>query len=173
MTSLGFENYAEALKIYLSKYREVSPRPKEFPFPLTHLYHGSRSCPRGVSADTIPRHSTGQLMMKNSANSSSSRIRQIVARTSKTVPAVKAMVRLRARANLDRAAFPAMTLVSKRAATLKATTSMVPRQVITVVVLKDTRRLMASIPISDNKRARTETPEPKRVGRPRRRSAPR
>lgn len=25
MTSLGFENYAEALKIYLSKYREVSP----------------------------------------------------------------------------------------------------------------------------------------------------
>lgn len=29
MTSLGFENYAEALKIYLSKYREVSaPRPE-------------------------------------------------------------------------------------------------------------------------------------------------
>lgn len=26
MTSLGFENYAEALKIYLSKYREVSPQ---------------------------------------------------------------------------------------------------------------------------------------------------
>jgi hypothetical protein len=25
MTSLGFENYAEALKVYLSKYREVSP----------------------------------------------------------------------------------------------------------------------------------------------------
>lgn len=25
MTSLGFENYAEALKIYLSKYRDVSP----------------------------------------------------------------------------------------------------------------------------------------------------
>lgn len=25
MTSLGFENYAEALKIYLAKYREVSP----------------------------------------------------------------------------------------------------------------------------------------------------
>ena len=24
MTSLGFENYAEALKIYLSKYRDVS-----------------------------------------------------------------------------------------------------------------------------------------------------
>ncbi len=24
MTSLGFENYAEALKIYLTKYREVS-----------------------------------------------------------------------------------------------------------------------------------------------------
>ena len=29
MTSLGFENYAEALKIYLSKYREVS-----FDFPV-------------------------------------------------------------------------------------------------------------------------------------------
>lgn len=27
MTSLGFENYAEALKIYLSKYREVSSPP--------------------------------------------------------------------------------------------------------------------------------------------------
>ncbi len=27
MTSLGFENYAEALKIYLSKYREVSCLP--------------------------------------------------------------------------------------------------------------------------------------------------
>jgi hypothetical protein len=31
MTSLGFENYAEALKIYLSKYREVSI--PLFPFP--------------------------------------------------------------------------------------------------------------------------------------------
>jgi hypothetical protein len=27
MTSLGFENYAEALKIYLARYREVSMRP--------------------------------------------------------------------------------------------------------------------------------------------------
>lgn len=27
MSSLGFENYAEALKIYLSKYREVSDSP--------------------------------------------------------------------------------------------------------------------------------------------------
>jgi len=27
MTSLGFENYAEALKIYLSKYREVRTKP--------------------------------------------------------------------------------------------------------------------------------------------------
>lgn len=26
MTSLGFENYSEALKIYLSKYREVGSR---------------------------------------------------------------------------------------------------------------------------------------------------
>ena len=28
MTSLGFENYAEVLKIYLSKYRQVSRMPK-------------------------------------------------------------------------------------------------------------------------------------------------
>lgn len=27
MTSLGFENYSEALKIYLSKYREVGSPP--------------------------------------------------------------------------------------------------------------------------------------------------
>jgi hypothetical protein len=26
MTSLGFENYAEVLKIYLAKYRDVAPR---------------------------------------------------------------------------------------------------------------------------------------------------
>jgi len=31
MTSLGFENYAEALKIYLSKYREVSCYPTGLP----------------------------------------------------------------------------------------------------------------------------------------------
>lgn len=35
MTSLGFENYAEALKIYLSKYREVSPTPYLVPFPTS------------------------------------------------------------------------------------------------------------------------------------------
>jgi len=28
MTSLGFENYSEALKIYLARYREVSILPK-------------------------------------------------------------------------------------------------------------------------------------------------
>ena len=38
MTSLGFENYAEALKIYLSKYREVSKSDPEFFTPvLDHL----------------------------------------------------------------------------------------------------------------------------------------
>ena len=37
MTSLGFENYAEALKIYLTKYREVCEAPSRFkhPFPST------------------------------------------------------------------------------------------------------------------------------------------
>lgn len=34
MTSLGFENYAEALKIYLIKYREVSP---VWPTPLSSV----------------------------------------------------------------------------------------------------------------------------------------
>jgi hypothetical protein len=33
MTSLGFENYAEALKIYLSKYREVESPESQDPFP--------------------------------------------------------------------------------------------------------------------------------------------
>ena len=31
MTSLGFENYSEALKIYLSRYREVSCQVPRFP----------------------------------------------------------------------------------------------------------------------------------------------
>ena len=31
MTSLGFENYAEALKIYLAKYREVREPKKSVP----------------------------------------------------------------------------------------------------------------------------------------------
>lgn len=38
MTSTGFENYAEALKIYLAKYREVSSPAFCFPsLALTHL----------------------------------------------------------------------------------------------------------------------------------------
>lgn len=74
------------------------------------------------------------------ANSSSSRIRQIVARTSRIGPAARVTVRLRARTNLDRAVFPATTLAaSKKVAMLQATTSMAPRQVITVAVLKGTR----------------------------------
>jgi hypothetical protein len=39
MTSLGFENYAEALKIYLSKYREVAT-----PFPLLERSSAGLSC---------------------------------------------------------------------------------------------------------------------------------
>lgn len=35
MTSLGFENYAEALKIYLARYREVSCR-TYFSLPSTY-----------------------------------------------------------------------------------------------------------------------------------------
>jgi hypothetical protein len=37
MTSLGFENYAEALKIYLTKYRDVS---------IAYLSASPRSAPR-------------------------------------------------------------------------------------------------------------------------------
>jgi hypothetical protein len=35
MTSLGFENYSEALKIYLARYREVSipPKPRHYTSP--------------------------------------------------------------------------------------------------------------------------------------------
>lgn len=76
---------------------------------------------------------------ENPANSSSSRIRPIVARTSRTDLAVKVTVRLRARTNLDRAGFLAITSVSRRAVMLKATTSTAPRQVITAAVLKGTR----------------------------------
>lgn len=38
MTSLGFENYAEALKIYLSKYREVSSSFLCLPHLILQLY---------------------------------------------------------------------------------------------------------------------------------------
>lgn len=38
MTSLGFENYSEALKIYLSRYREVStPFPSSVPLLCEHI----------------------------------------------------------------------------------------------------------------------------------------
>ncbi len=37
MTSLGFENYSEALKIYLSRYREVSYQPFHSPSPSSPL----------------------------------------------------------------------------------------------------------------------------------------
>lgn len=43
MTSLGFENYAEALKIYLSKYREVS---RSFFFTVSNG-HASRASDQG------------------------------------------------------------------------------------------------------------------------------
>jgi hypothetical protein len=38
MTSLGFENYAEALKIYLTKYREVNILPFSYPVAGVALY---------------------------------------------------------------------------------------------------------------------------------------
>lgn len=42
MTSLGFENYAEALKIYLSKYREVSASHVAYLQLLTIYRHNRR-----------------------------------------------------------------------------------------------------------------------------------
>lgn len=49
MTSLGFENYAEALKIYLSKYREVgTPRSSQSSPPSLS--------PRPVSQEGYPAH---------------------------------------------------------------------------------------------------------------------
>jgi hypothetical protein len=38
MTSLGFENYGEALKIYLARYREVSYNPNSEPLALFTKY---------------------------------------------------------------------------------------------------------------------------------------
>lgn len=63
MTSLGFENYAEALKIYLSKYREVScslfliispgytsraSDPGEVPWLCTLINHSCRHSQQGA-----------------------------------------------------------------------------------------------------------------------------
>jgi hypothetical protein len=51
MTSLGFENYAEALKIYLSKYREVSITPKYRPVMFSRpVKQGSRFLTRSRSS---------------------------------------------------------------------------------------------------------------------------
>lgn len=108
---------------------------------------------RGVAPDMTPRHDNGGLdgmgKDENPANSSSSRIRQIVARTSKTDPAAKATARLRDRTNLDKAGFPAtISVASKKVAMLQVTTSMAPRPDTTVAVLKGTRsqRTMGGCP---------------------------
>jgi hypothetical protein len=50
MTTLGFDNYAEACKVYLAKYRTVRDllvRPE-----VTHLAHGKRSPSHSTSANT-------------------------------------------------------------------------------------------------------------------------
>lgn len=48
MTSLGFENYAEALKIYLAKYREVS-----YALPTCLLRRGCSSEPPSCSGSVL------------------------------------------------------------------------------------------------------------------------
>ena len=45
MTSLGFENYAEALKIYLTKYREVSMRSVRSPVVRARAFDGQTRLP--------------------------------------------------------------------------------------------------------------------------------
>lgn len=63
MTSLGFENYAEALKIYLSKYREVRlvqhfpVQPLSFPFACGPFRANGISRPSPLGANI----KTGQL----------------------------------------------------------------------------------------------------------------
>jgi hypothetical protein len=57
MTSLGFENYAEALKIYLSKYREVRMQPPSAPVTRPSFLTSYRSSlsPIGERTRTGPR----------------------------------------------------------------------------------------------------------------------
>ncbi len=55
MTSLGFENYAEALKVYLSKYREVSARCTTYPEQVL-TYFSNKMQP---TASVLPRTSRG------------------------------------------------------------------------------------------------------------------
>ncbi|KAL1998875.1 hypothetical protein VTN02DRAFT_5444 [Thermoascus thermophilus] len=60
MTSLGFENYAEALKIYLSKYRETqSARGENQNRPTSSGYNTGGPVGGGVSAPPSGRPSTG------------------------------------------------------------------------------------------------------------------
>lgn len=58
MTSLGFENYSEALKVYLSKYREVcTPHPsrQHLSGELTNQCHSNKTSPTvSVSWTTSP-----------------------------------------------------------------------------------------------------------------------
>lgn len=52
MTSLGFENYGEALKIYLARYREVSrrPSPSEPSLPPFHFRMWSTNAAQNLVA---------------------------------------------------------------------------------------------------------------------------
>lgn len=59
MTSLGFENYSEALKIYLSKYREVCAAPDM----ACGYSPGSKACPRGI----LTKRSLSQTVAKTKA----------------------------------------------------------------------------------------------------------
>lgn len=71
MTSLGFENYAEALKIYLSKYREVSKSflclpPSYFVAPCNQLPEHPYRHGKLINPDSVSKggesESAGQLI---------------------------------------------------------------------------------------------------------------
>ena len=57
MTSLGFENYSEALKIYLARYREVSIRPKTVTTPARRHLEGAveNATTNGLSFNCVGR----------------------------------------------------------------------------------------------------------------------
>ncbi len=72
MTSLGFENYAEALKIYLSKYREVScfPFNRKRCYTYEHTLHSCTShfvpvCNRALLLTKTQRHSRLEVRISN------------------------------------------------------------------------------------------------------------
>lgn len=60
MTSLGFENYSEALKIYLSKYREVGSPPPNYQTCYTGDISELMACRSSLSRTGVRTSRIGQ-----------------------------------------------------------------------------------------------------------------